>query len=202
MGAAAASGGYYIACPADRIVALPSTLTGSIGVFGGKLVVRELLERIGVTTGVVSRGAHSLMYSARRGFSDSERERLSVAIDAIYDDFVAKVALGRRRPVAEIESLARGRVWTGSDALRIGLVDELGGLRDAVRIAREAARLPADAPVRNPLRVTPLGRLRRPKNSDDPRTMLAAALPDLSDVAAGFTPSAAAALRMPPTTVR
>ena len=136
MGQVAASGGYYIACPADVVVALPSTLTGSIGVFGGKMVVRGLFDRLGLTTGTVSRGERSMMYSPRRGFTDDERERLAATMDAIYDDFVAKVARGRGRPVVEIEAIARGRVWTGSDALGIGLVDELGGLRDAVRIAR------------------------------------------------------------------
>jgi protease IV len=202
MGQAAASGGYYIACPADVIVALPSTLTGSIGVFGGKLVVRELLDRVGLTTGMVSHGARSLMFSTRRGFSDDERERLAATIDAIYDDFVAKVAQGRGRPLAEIESIARGRVWTGSDALGVGLVDELGGLRDAVRIARSRAGLPADAPVRLAIHVGPLARLRRAKNTEDPRAMVNATLPALSDIAAALGLPATAALRMPPITVR
>ena len=182
MGAAAASGGYYIACPADVIVALPSTLTGSIGVYGGKMVVRELLDRLGLTTGTVSHGARSLMFSARRGFSDDERERLAATVDAIYDDFVAKVALGRGRPVAEIEGIARGRVWTGSDALGIGLVDELGGLRDAIRIARSRAGLSADAPLSHPLHVRPLARLGRAKNTEDPRAAVRARGPGLFDV--------------------
>jgi protease-4 len=201
MGQAAASGGYYIACPADVIVALPATLTGSIGVFGGKMVVRGLLDRVGLSTGTVSHGARSLMFSARRGFSDDERERLGATIDAIYDDFVAKVAQGRGRSVAEIESIARGRVWTGSDALGIGLVDELGGLRDAVRIARSRAGLPPDAPLRRPIHLTPVARLRRAKNSEDPRAALSTALPGLADVAAALGLPAAAALRMPPTTL-
>jgi len=202
MGSAAASGGYYIACPAEVIVALPATLTGSIGVFGGKLVVRKLLDRLGLTTGSVSHGARSLMYSSRRGFSDDERERLAATIDAIYDDFVAKVASGRGRTVAEIEPIARGRVWTGSDALGIGLVDELGGLRDAVRIARSRAGLAADAPVCHALHVAPLARLGRPKNSEDPRSVLNATLPVFSDFAAALGLPASAALRMPPLTVR
>ena len=214
MAALAASGGYYIACPADVIVALPSTLTGSIGVFGGKMVVRELLDRIGVTTGTVSHGARSLMYSARRGFTDDERERLAATIDALYADFVAKVAEGRGRPVAEIESIARGRVWTGRDALEIGLIDEVGGLRDALRIARSRGGLPADAPVRHPIHVGPLARLGRAKSSEDPRAAMGATLPGLSDLAdltnlAGLSRLAAAlglppgsALRMPPITVR
>jgi len=77
MGALAASGGYYIACPAQVILARPATLTGSIGVFGGKVVVRALLERLGLTTGTVSRGEHALMFSARRGFDEQERRRLA-----------------------------------------------------------------------------------------------------------------------------
>ena len=202
MGEVAASGGYYIACPADVIVALPSTLTGSIGVFGGKMVVRQLLDRLGLTTGTVAYGARSLMFSARRGFSDDERERLAATIDAVYTDFVAKVAQGRGRSVAEIEEIARGRVWTGSDALGIGLVDELGGLRDAVGIARLRAGLAADAPLRHAIQRGPRIRLRRPKNSDDPRASLAASLPGLSDIAAALGLPAAAALRIPPITLR
>jgi protease IV len=202
MGEAAASGGYYIACPADVIVALPATLTGSIGVFGGKMVVRELFDRLGLTTGTVSHGARSLMFSTRRGFSDDERERLAATIDAIYDDFVAKVAQGRGRPVTEIESIARGRVWTGSDALGIGLVDELGGLRDAVRIARSRAGLPADAPVCNALHVGRLARLGRAKNTEDPRAVVRATLSGVSDIAAALGLPAAATLRMPSITVR
>ncbi|HEX7536800.1 MAG TPA: signal peptide peptidase SppA [Dermatophilaceae bacterium] len=202
MGEAAASGGYYIACPADVIVALPSTLTGSIGVFGGKLVVHELFERLGLSTGAVSHGARSLMFSARRGFSDEERERLAATIDAIYDDFVAKVARGRGRPVAEIENIARGRVWTGSDALGNGLVDELGGLRDAIRIARLRAHLPADAPVSHAVHVSPLARLGQAKNTEDPRAVISPTLPGLSEITAALGLPAAAALRMPSITVR
>jgi protease-4 len=202
MGAAAASGGYYIACPADSIVALPSTLTGSIGVFGGKVVVRDLMDRLGLTTGTVSHGARSLMYSARQGFTDDERAALDASLDAIYTDFVAKVAQGRGRPVEEIESIARGRVWTGTDALRIGLVDELGGLRDALRIARSRAGLPSDAPVLGALHVPPLARLGRARNSEDPRAALAAPLPGLSDLTAQLGLPASTELRMPAITLR
>jgi protease-4 len=202
MGDVAASGGYYIACPADVIVALPATLTGSIGVFGGKLVLNGLLERAGLTRDTVQQGARALMYSFRQGFSEDERTRFAVTIDTIYDDFVAKVAAGRKRPVAEIEAVARGRVWTGRDALEAGLVDDLGGLRDAVRIARERAGLPEDAPVLAAIRVPPLARLTRPKNSEDPRTWAGAAWPGLGDVAAALGLPADTALRMPPITLR
>ena len=205
MGDVAASGGYYIACPADVIVALPATLTGSIGVYGGKLVVDSLLERLGVSTGTVQQGAHALMYSARRSFSEDERTRFAATVDAFYNDFVAKVAEGRQRPVADIEAVARGRVWTGRDALEAGLVDELGGLRDAVRIARERASLPEDAPVLGAIRIPLLARLSRPRNSEDPRTWVSTALPlaatgtmkDLTDVAAALGLPADTTLRMP-----
>jgi protease IV len=205
MGDVAASGGYYIACPAEVIVALPATLTGSIGVLGGKLVVDSLLERLGVSTDTVQQGAHALMFSARRSFSEDERARFAATVDAIYHDFVGKVAEGRQRPVADIDAVARGRVWTGRDALEAGLVDELGGLRDAVRIARERASLPEDAPVLGAIRIPPLARLSRPKNSEDPRTWVGAALPfagtgimkDLTDLAVGLGLPADATLRMP-----
>jgi protease-4 len=197
MGGVAASGGYYVACPANVILALPSTLTGSIGVFGGKVVVRRLLDRVGLTTGSVSRGEHALMFSARRGFDDAERERLAAAIDAVYDDFVAKVARGRGRPVAEIEAVARGRVWTGTDAVDAGLVDRLGGLRDAVQVARAQAGLPDNARVYPAIQLGPLARFRRPKNSSDPRVSVSATMPRLADVTTALGLPAAAALRMP-----
>ena len=203
MGNLAGSGGYFIACPADVIVALPSTLTGSIGVFGGKFVVRDLLDRVGLTTGTVSQGARSLMFSNRQGFTDAEREQLAVMVDQIYEDFVGKVASGRRRSFAEIEPIARGRVWTGSDAVGIGLVDELGGLRHAVRIARARADLPEDAPVVPAIRVPPLARLGRPKNSEDPRAAaMAMTLPSLADAAAAVGAPTVTALRMPQLTLR
>nr|WP_294697293.1 signal peptide peptidase SppA [uncultured Friedmanniella sp.] len=198
MGALAASGGYYVAAPADVIVALPGTLTGSIGVFGGKFVISDLLDRLGLNTGAVEQGEHSLMYSSRRPFGDQERDRLAATVDAIYADFVAKVAAGRGRPVAEIEAVARGRVWTGRDAREIGLVDELGGLRDAVRIARHRAGLPEDAPVEPALRVPPLARLGRPRNSEDPRA--ASTIdhwPALTELTAALGLPAGSELRMP-----
>jgi protease IV len=212
MGDVAASGGYYIACPAQVIVALPATLTGSIGVFAGKLVVDDMLGRAGLSRGTVQQGARALMYSFRQGFSEDERARFAATIDAIYDDFVGKVAAGRKRPAPEIEAVARGRVWTGGDAVDAGLVDELGGLRDAIRIARERANLPEDAPVLGAIRIPPLARLSRPKNSDDPRTWVRSALPriatrsgameDLAAVAAALGVPTDAALRMPDITLR
>jgi protease IV len=192
MGELAASGGYYISCGANAIVALPATLTGSIGVLGGKFVVQDLLDRVGVTTGTVQRGARALMYSPRRAFSDEDRERLAAVIDGIYDDFVGKVAAGRGRPVADIEAIARGRVWTGRDALEVGLVDHLGGLRDAVQLARRLADMPPDAPLVRALHVPPLARLGQAKNSEDPRALVGG-WPGLADLSADLS----AALGMP-----
>lgn len=196
MGAYAASGGYYVACPADVIVALPATLTGSIGVFGGKFVVTELLDRLGLATGVVEQGARARMFSARRPFTEEERERMDVALDTFYEHFTSRVAEGRGLTREAVEQVARGRVWTGADALGVGLVDELGGLRDAVRIARERADLPEHAPVRPARHVPPLARLGRPRNSEDPRTVTVA-LPRLDDLAAVLGLAPGAELRMP-----
>jgi protease IV len=212
MGDVAASGGYYIACPADVILALPATLTGSIGVIGGKMVVDNLLQRLGLNTGTVQQGARALMYSSRRGFSEDERARFAAIVDTLYDEFVAKVAEGRKRSIAEIEAVARGRVWTGRDALEAGLVDELGGLRDAVRIARERANLPEDAPVLGAIRIPPLARFTRPRNSEDPRTWASTSwlgsatesrrIKDLRDAAAALGLPVDATMRMPDITLR
>jgi protease-4 len=169
MGTLAGSGGYYIACSADVIVAQPATLTGSIGVFGGKVVISELLAKVGLNTGAVEHGGSARMYSLRRGFTDDERQRIAALLDRVYTDFVAKVAAGRRMTTEAVDAVARGRVWTGADARRNGLVDELGGLRDALAIARSSAGLKADAPLRPAVHVAPLERLRRPTSSDDPR---------------------------------
>ena len=201
MGEVAASGGYYIACPADVIVALPATITGSIGVIGGKFVVRELLDRLGLTTGTVQQGARPLMFSGRRGFGDEERARLAALIDTVYADFVAKVAAGRQRDVEQIEAVARGRVWSGRDALAAGLVDQLGGLREALAVARSRGGLPDDAPVLPAVHLSPLSRLGRPKNSDDPRALLST-WPELPSLATALQAFDGIALRMPPITLR
>lgn len=201
MGAYAASGGYYVACPADVIVALPATLTGSIGVFGGKFVVTGLLDKLGLSTGVVEQGARSRMYSSRRPFTADERERIDAVLDAVYEDFTRRVAEGRSLTREAVEQVARGRVWTGADAYGVGLVDELGGLRDAVRIARQRADLPERAPVRPARHVPPLARLSRPRNSEDPRAVTTT-LPRLDDLAAILGLPPGSELRMPPLTLR
>ena len=169
MGDVAASGGYFIAAPADVIVAQPGTITGSIGVIMGKPVLQELFERAGVTTDSITDGAgaaQATMFSSARPFSAAEWTRINAWLDAIYADFTAKVASGRRMPVDRVHELARGRVWTGADAIAVGLADEAGGMREATAIARKRAGLPDDAPVRVYPRLHPLDQLRPAESSE------------------------------------
>jgi protease-4 len=167
MGDVAASGGYYISMAADAIVAQPGTITGSIGVLTGKPVTASLLERVGITTDSVTQGAHADMFSTTRPFSKDEWSKINSWLDRIYADFTGKVASGRGMTREQVHEIARGRVWTGADAAGIGLVDHLGGLDDAVALARRKARLPDSAPLRGYPRGRPLDRLRRPESSED-----------------------------------
>jgi protease IV len=167
MGNVAASGGYYVAMAADTIVAQPGTLTGSIGVVVGKPIVSELLDRLGIGMGTVENGAHARMFSTTRDFTETEWERVNASLDQIYDDFTAKVAEGRGMTRERVDALARGRVWTGADAHANGLVDELGGLDRALRIARKKAGIAADAPVRPYPHLSPLERLKPAESSED-----------------------------------
>ncbi|MFF1822614.1 signal peptide peptidase SppA [Kribbella sp. NPDC058245] len=168
MGSVAASGGYFVAMPADVIVAQPGTITGSIGVLTGKGVVRDALARIGISQQAVSEGENARMYSAQEEFSDDQWDRLEETLDRIYQDFVAKAALDRGLPEAELEALARGRVWTGADAFDRKLVDELGGFQHALTLACNRAGLDRDnmqvatVPHRNLL-----DQLRAPTTTDD-----------------------------------
>ncbi|WP_300612611.1 signal peptide peptidase SppA [Trebonia sp.] len=175
MGDVAASGGYFISAPADVIVAQPGTITGSIGVILGKPVLREMFGRAGVNTDTVAAGENATMFSSSRPFSEAEWERINTWLDAIYADFTQKVADGRRLSIDRVHELARGRVWTGADAVASGLADETGGLHDAIAIARTRGGLPAGAPVRVYPRHSPLDQL-RPAESSEVRP---AALPRL-----------------------
>lgn len=141
MGNTAASGGYYIAMGADRIFAEPGTLTGSIGVVSVRFALDGLFKKVGVNTEVIQRGKNSGLLSTTSPLSDSERTALQTLLDDIYLQFTSKAAAGRKMEVATLEKLARGRVYTGSQALKLGLVDELGTLADAVAYARKAAGL-------------------------------------------------------------
>jgi protease-4 len=166
MGDVAASGGYFIAAPADVIVAQPGTITGSIGVIMGKPVLRDLFGRAGVSTDTVAGGENATMFSSSRPFSAAEWSRIDEWLDAIYADFTGKVASGRRMSPDRVHELARGRVWTGADAVANGLADETGGMSEAIAIARRRAGLPSDAPVRVFPRLGPLDQLRPAESSE------------------------------------
>ncbi len=148
MGDVAGSGGYYIAAPADKIVAEPGTLTGSIGILAGKLVVAELLRKVGITDDSAQRGANAAMFSVFEDFSPSGRERLEHFLDVIYRGFKQHVAAGRHLSEEQVEAASKGRVWSGEEARQMGLVDELGGYDVALRLAKEAAKIPVDQPFK------------------------------------------------------
>jgi len=147
MGNVAGSGGYYVAAPADKIVAEPATLTGSIGVLAGKLVVSDLLKKIGVSTDSAQIGANAAMFSPTEDFSERGRARLEAFLDETYRGFKDRVATGRHMTEEEVEAVAKGRVWSGEEAKARGLVDEFGGYAVALRLAKQAANISAEAPV-------------------------------------------------------
>ena len=153
MGDAAASGGYWIAMGSTAIVAQPGTLTGSIGVVAGKMVVRELSDRLNVNWGMVQRGDNADMWSFLEGYDEAGRARLQAFLDQTYEAFISRVAGARDLPKEKVRAVAEGRVWTGAQAHEIGLVDELGGLLRALEVAKEAAGIAPDQAVE--LRVFP-----------------------------------------------
>ena len=137
MGSYAASGGYWISADADEIVAQPSTLTGSIGVFGGKFAIGPALARFGVDTrGLSVGGGYADAFNSRQAFTPEQRAAFSGWMDRIYAGFVQRVAQGRKLPVARVQEIAKGRVWTGAQAVKLGLVDRLGGFDTALAEAR------------------------------------------------------------------
>ena len=168
MGDVAASGGYFISAPADVIVAQPATITGSIGVIIGKPVLQDLFERVGVATDSARRdgAANATMFSSARPFTEADWSRINEWLDAVYADFTEKVASGRRMDIGRVHELARGRVWTGADAVANGLADQTGGMREAIAIARQRAGLPDDAPARSYPRFGPLDQLRPAESSE------------------------------------
>jgi protease-4 len=143
----AASGGYYIAMASDTIVAQPSTLTGSIGIFGGKFVMGGTYGKLGANIDSTSDGRNAELESPARPFSPNEARKLEEQLQAFYDQFIEKVSKSRRKTPQEINRIAQGRVWTGQQALGNGLVDALGGLDTAVLLAKERAKIPANADV-------------------------------------------------------
>lgn len=149
MGQYAASGGYYVAANADRIVAMPTTITGSIGVFGGKFYLEDTLGKFGYNVDAINLGGeYGAVYSAFEPWSQGNKAAYQGVLQNIYDDFTTRVADGRDIPLTRVKEIAKGRVWTGAQAKEIGLVDELGGFTKAVEVAKELAGIDADTSVR------------------------------------------------------
>ncbi len=148
MGDLAASGGYYIAMPADRIVAEPTTITGSIGVYAGKFVADRFFDKIGFRVETLTRGRHADQFSINRPFTAEEKERLrSQLFDFYWNVFLAKAAEGRDMSIESVDSLGRGRVWSGVGAARHGLVDALGGIWEAKNELRRLLGLPKEEAI-------------------------------------------------------
>jgi protease-4 len=147
MSDVAASGGYYVAAAADKIVAEPATITGSIGVFVIRPMLAGALEKLGIGFASLTRGRHADLLLSTQPLSEGARERMRAEVQGIYQQFVSRVAEGRSLDPVKVNEIGRGRVWTGAQAKEHGLVDELGGLRDAVVVAKGLVSLPADADV-------------------------------------------------------
>jgi protease-4 len=139
MGNVAASGGYYIACGADQIFAEPTSVTGSIGVFGVLPLIEDLAERWGVRAEHVTTHPNAMLYSPMKSLTPAARQEIKGQIKRVYSTFLQRVAAGRGMSVEKVNDIAQGRVWSGADAVQVGLVDSLGGLRDAVAYAAKLA---------------------------------------------------------------
>lgn len=173
MGAVAGSGGYYVLTHATRVLAAPTTITGSIGVVMGKFVFEAFNARYGLNPETLRRGRFATLATSSRGWDDAERALLHRHNDAIYQRFVNRVADGRGLSPARVNEIGRGRIWSGRDALDVGLVDEIGDVAGAVALAKERAGLPPDAATWN---------VRAPEapvlpNSEDPTTLARAFAP-------------------------
>jgi protease-4 len=147
MGDVAGSGGYFVAIPADKIVAQPGTITGSIGVLGGKMVTEAMWEKIGINFAELHTSSNGTMWATSTKYTPAEWGKFQGMLDRIYADFTSKVAEGRKLPLAKVQEIAKGRIWTGEDSLGIGLIDALGGFPTAVALAKEAAGIPASDAV-------------------------------------------------------
>jgi protease-4 len=148
MSGVAASGGYWVSMGADKIIAEPSTITGSIGVVGAKFVLKGLYDKLGVTSSEMEvGGGQAFMFSEQHPFTTEQWAALKEMFDATYGMFIQKVAEGRKLPVEKVQELAKGRVWSGTDAKERGLVDELGGLETSITAAKELAHIDASASI-------------------------------------------------------
>jgi protease-4 len=142
MSDVAGSGGYFVAMPADKIVAQPGTITGSIGVLSGKMLTSGLWNKVGVSWDEVHTGSNATLYTGTTDFSPAEWQKFEGWLDRVYEDFTSKVAEGRKLPKDKVLQIAKGRIWTGEDAKALGLVDELGGFPVALSLAKKAAGIP------------------------------------------------------------
>ncbi len=167
MGAVAASGGYYVLAGATRIVAAPTTITGSIGVLTGKPVLEEMFEKYGLNVQQIRRGRYSLLFHPAKPWDDDGRALVARHNAEVYERFLLRVAEGRKKTRDEVHALARGRIYSGIDAQAKGLVDDLGDVRRAVEIARELSGAGPEAPAWN---VTPPQEMLLP-STDDPTTL-------------------------------
>lgn len=147
MSDVAASGGYWIAAPARKIVADPDTITGSIGVLIGKLNISGLYNLLGISTDYVATSDNATLFSDQQNFSPAQRAYIEKSLNETYADFTKGVAAGRKMPVEAVDKVAKGRVWSGSQAKKLGLVDELGGLDRAIEVAKQLSGIPADESV-------------------------------------------------------
>lgn len=187
MGSVAASGGYFVSMQADRVLAQPGTITGSIGVYSGKFATMGLWEKLGVRWERVRVGRNAAIWSGISEFSESERRRFRAGVDFVYEDFTRKVADARDLSPASLDAAARGRIWTGQDALKVGLIDGFGGLLEAVAQAKEMAGFDRSAEaeiVILPHEPTPVERLERVLEGGDPFAQVSAlfSAPDLIGV--------------------
>lgn len=148
MGDVAGSGGYWVAMSCDKIVAQPGTITGSIGVLGGKMLTNGLWDKVGLSWDEVHAGANATMYSSTNDYTAAGWARFEATLDRIYSDFTTKVSEGRKLPKEKVMEIAKGRIWSGEDAKERGLVDELGGFPVAIRLAKEAGGIQSGENIR------------------------------------------------------
>ncbi|MCP4632648.1 MAG: signal peptide peptidase SppA, partial [candidate division Zixibacteria bacterium] len=147
MGDVAASGGYYISCNADKIFAEHSTITGSIGVIAGKLVMKGLYDKIGLKKEIITRGKNATFFSTYKHSTEAQQEKANSQVAEYYENFIEKVSTGRYLSIEMVDSLARGRVWSGLKAVENGLVDQLGGLSDAINEAKMMMNIEGDCDI-------------------------------------------------------
>ncbi|MGC1581343.1 MAG: signal peptide peptidase SppA, partial [Candidatus Acidiferrales bacterium] len=143
----AASGGYWIAMSADKIVADPDTITASIGVLSGKMNIAGLYQLVGLSTDYVATGDNATLYSEQQDFTPAQQQTIQKMLDDVYSNFTSGVAAGRNLPIATVERIAKGRVWSGEQAKGLGLVDELGDTERAIDVAKQLAHIPANESV-------------------------------------------------------